>query len=48
MSLERPVECPPCRGTQTVTVWDSLNATVSHQAREDRNGPLAVIRLSRR
>jgi hypothetical protein len=37
MTIERPAEvcCPKCEHEQTVTLWDSLNADVSPEARED-------------
>jgi len=37
MSIERPVdlECPGCGHEQSVTVWESLNADVSPEAREE-------------
>jgi hypothetical protein len=36
MSIHRPVEieCPNCQRTQTVVVWESLNANVDPEARE--------------
>lgn len=36
MSLERPVdlECPNCALSQTIVIWDSLNADVSPEARK--------------
>jgi hypothetical protein len=36
MSIEHPerVACPNCQQEQTVTIWDTLNADVSPEARE--------------